>query len=235
MVHAATYIGSDAALCSAVNVEGTRNVAAAARAAGARLVYVSTAAVYGRGPFDMLVEGGAPIRPTSPLSESRAEAERMVLESGGIVVRPHLVIGAGDRWVGKGLAALTRAVGGLVDDGRARHSVIEVGTLGALLVSLATAPILHHTLYHASNLEPLTTRELGELLWPQSPPPSGGTSSQEAASIAKSLPTLQRAFDLITVDHVFDARAASTDSTTRLSQPVSLSASATDWYRVDAL
>jgi len=68
----------DPALDRAVNAEGTRRVAAAARAAGARrVISASSAAVYGE-PADLpLVEGSAKA-PTSPYGSSKLEAESLL-------------------------------------------------------------------------------------------------------------------------------------------------------------
>jgi nucleoside-diphosphate-sugar epimerase len=89
----------------AVNVSGTRNVLDAARAGGVRrLVFTSTPSVVG---YASDVENGGPDLPyaavhESAYSQSKAEAERLVLAASGtplrtVAVRPHLVIGPGDR------------------------------------------------------------------------------------------------------------------------------------------
>ncbi|MEX1080165.1 MAG: NAD-dependent epimerase/dehydratase family protein [Homoserinimonas sp.] len=229
IVHAAGYIGNDPVLCETVNVQGALNVASQARLQGAQLVYVSTASVYGRGSYELLREEDALIQPASTLSASRAEAERIVLDHGGIVVRPHLVVGHGDRWVGAGIAALTRSLGGLVDDGRARHSVIEVSQLGQLLTVLATAGTTTRNAYHAANLDPLTTRQLFEKLWPDSSPPPS-VPALEAAQIAGTSARLTHALELLSGDHILDCRAAFTDTSIALDEPLALPRSAVSWY-----
>jgi len=228
VVHAASYVGSEPELCRRVNVEGTANVAAAA--AGARLVYLSTAAVSGRGPFRDLDEADAPVAPSSPLSESRAAAERIVLAHGGLVVRPHLVVGAGDRWVGRGIAALTAAVGGLVDDGRAVHSVIEASTLGSLLVELATGPRPAHSVVHAAHREPMPVRALVGALWPDRPAPPS-VPMQEARTAVAGSPTLERALALLGVDHGLAVGRLPAEASVALARPFALSAEAVAWYR----
>ncbi len=100
LVHCATRIGGDAETVEAVNDLGTRAlVEEAVRSGVGRIVYVSTAAVYGRGPFRGVRPGQVPIAPASATSRTRAAAERHVLDAGGLVLRPHLVHGEGDRWV----------------------------------------------------------------------------------------------------------------------------------------
>ncbi len=59
----------------AVNVEGTRGVFALARERGARLVYASSAAVYGDLP-GLPKREDSPLAPQSPYAESKVENER---------------------------------------------------------------------------------------------------------------------------------------------------------------
>ena len=77
----------DEALLAAVNVEGARNVAAAAERAGARLVHVSTDLVLdGRTPP---YRDDAPARPVNAYGRSKAAGERAVLAAcpSAVVVR----------------------------------------------------------------------------------------------------------------------------------------------------
>jgi hypothetical protein len=114
VIVATSYLGADQELSRAVNLDLVRTVIEISRESEIqRLVYVSTAAVHGRGPFrgsDLRQLGYAP---TSFRSRDRATADRMVLDAGGTVVRPQLILGAGDRWVMPGMSALLRALGGM--------------------------------------------------------------------------------------------------------------------------
>ncbi len=109
-----------------VNVQGTRNVVAACRAAGVRrLVHVGTEAALMAGQPLVNVDESAPLRPDSPAlyPSTKAKAERLVRDANGddletVVVRPRFVWGRGDatllprivemvrsgrfRWVGGG-------------------------------------------------------------------------------------------------------------------------------------
>ena len=77
-----------------VNFEGTLNLLSAAR--GRRLIFASSAEVYGAVPAaeQPLVED-RPLAPRSPYAMTKACAERMVLDRGGIVVRSFNAIGSG--------------------------------------------------------------------------------------------------------------------------------------------
>ena len=86
-----------------VNVQGTRNVVAACRAAGVRrLVHVGTEAALMAGRPLVNVDENAPLRPDSPVlySSSKAKAEEIVRGANAtletVVVRPRFVWGRGD-------------------------------------------------------------------------------------------------------------------------------------------
>jgi nucleoside-diphosphate-sugar epimerase len=126
--HAAAKVEDwgDPAAFERVNVGGTANVIAAARAAGVRrLVHVGTEAALTAGQPLVRVDEAAPLRPDSPFlySSSKAKAEQLVRDANGdgletVVVRPRFVWGRGDttllpaiadrvrsgrfRWVGGG-------------------------------------------------------------------------------------------------------------------------------------
>jgi nucleoside-diphosphate-sugar epimerase len=97
-----------------VNVEGTRKVIEACRAAGVRrLVQVGTEAALMAGEPLRMVDERAPLRPDSKCGycASKAMAERLVRDANGgaletVVVRPRLVWGPGDTTV---LPALVEA------------------------------------------------------------------------------------------------------------------------------
>ncbi|WP_243768393.1 NAD(P)-dependent oxidoreductase [Leifsonia sp. TF02-11] len=160
IIHAAAHVGVDPVLQREVNVEGTRNMVAAAQAVGAgRLIYLSTTGVYGGQSLHGETEEQAVARPVSTLSRSRYEAERIVLDAGGTVVRPNLVFGTGDRWFLGPLIRLMMFVGGWIGDGDARVSTIERLELGRLVARLALAE--HPAgVYHAAAPAPVPVRSL---------------------------------------------------------------------------
>jgi dTDP-4-dehydrorhamnose reductase len=95
VVHAAamTYVAAcegQPRQAFAVNGEGTKNVVAAARAAGAPILYISTASVF-RGDHGDCSEEDAP-EPTNTYNQSKREGEWHTLDyDGGIVLRFNLI------------------------------------------------------------------------------------------------------------------------------------------------
>lgn len=159
VIVAASYLGTDQALSRAINLELVRTVVELSRDLEVqRLIYVSTAAVHGRGPFRGHDPRQLDYAPTSFRSRDRAEADRMVVDAGGVVVRPHLILGVGDRWVMPGMLALLRALGGIPLAGAAKVSAIDVERLGELIaaLSLTASP----GVYVAAEVKPVSIAEL---------------------------------------------------------------------------
>jgi dihydroflavonol-4-reductase len=92
-----SYYRRDAERMMRVNVEGTRNVVAAAR--GRRLVHTSSAATCGPVPGRPADERDSP--PAWELKvaykRSKLESERLALAAGAVVVNPTTPVGPGDR------------------------------------------------------------------------------------------------------------------------------------------
>ncbi|WP_269855697.1 NAD-dependent epimerase/dehydratase family protein [Streptomyces sp. RPT161] len=210
LVHCASQIGGPAESCQAVNAHGTEALVAEARRSGVRrIVYVSTAAVYGRGPFRGERAEDLPLAPASATSRSRAAAEQAVLAADGIVLRPHMVYGAGDRWVAPGLRGLMTALGSTVDGWRCHLSLIDVDDLAQAVLATALAPRedLTASVYHANHPRPVLVadllRALGEvygLPWP--------TVDRDYATARAHLQAQGRTshdLDMVTVDHWFDS------------------------------
>ncbi|GAA3824726.1 NAD-dependent epimerase/dehydratase family protein [Streptomyces coacervatus] len=163
VVHLANRIEGSLEECAAVNVDGTRALLRAAAAAGVRRVlYLSTTSVYEDGCHRGEPEDGPSRQPQSPAGLTRLRAEEMVREAGGIVVRPHLVYGEGDRWVVPAAARLLQALPGWVDAGTSRMTLIAVDDLARAVAALALAPWDGDTptVLHAGHPEPVRSREL---------------------------------------------------------------------------
>lgn len=206
LVHCATRIDGDARTVEAVNDHGTRAlVEEAVRAGVRRIVYVSTAAVHGRGPFHGVRPGQVPVAPASATSRTRAAAERHVLDAGGLVLRPHLVYGEGDRWVVPGLVRLLGALSATVTGCTALQSMIDVETLGRAVVAAALSPehrggaryVAHPEPVHADELLGAVREHLGE--------PGGGAAVDVATALERAAgsPLALHHLGMLTVDHWF--------------------------------
>jgi dihydroflavonol-4-reductase len=101
VVHVAALYSftAPAAELEAVNVQGTRIVIEAARAAGARLLATSSCATCGPVPGRQATEEDIPPEweLAVPYKRTKLEAERLVLAAGGTCVNPTTPVGDGDR------------------------------------------------------------------------------------------------------------------------------------------
>lgn len=206
VLHCASHVGSDERLTETVNDHGTRAlVEEATRAGVARVVYVSTAAVYGRGPFTAALPGGPPLAPASPTSRSRAAAERHVLGAGGVVLRPHLVLGAGDRWVVPGLVTVVRLLSARLKGCAARQSVVDVRALGRAVLAAGLSERELPGVHHVNHPEPVGTSELldtvADLLDPHLP--GAPLDVDEARTRLAGQPRALHHLDMLAVDHWF--------------------------------
>ncbi|WP_307805898.1 NAD-dependent epimerase/dehydratase family protein [Streptomyces chrestomyceticus] len=245
LLHLASDIGRDAERCELVNVRGTAAlVGEAVRAGVGRIVQLSTAAVYGAGPHAGPGVGEVEPAPVSPASRTRLAAERPVLEAGGTVLRPGLVLGAGDRWVVPALAELLHRVPARWDGGRGLLSVVAVEDLARLFVRLALAPGgVPGGVYHASHPTPVRNGDLmdtlighGVLPDPYATSPQGGPDLSWDACLERlaAVPgrVSARQFALLASDHWYRSdevwTAAGCDPGPG---PLVRLAEAADWYR----
>ncbi|MFB7669069.1 NAD-dependent epimerase/dehydratase family protein [Kitasatospora sp. NPDC056138] len=162
LLHLAARVGGTAEECEAVNSRGTGALMAEAVRAGVpRIVQLSTAAVYGCGPHRGIPVDGVRPEPVSHASRTRLAAEGFAREAGAVVLRPGLVLGAGDRWVVPAYFELVRRVPALWAGGTGLLSVVEVRELARLIAALATAadPV-EPGVYHASHPRPVAVGEL---------------------------------------------------------------------------
>ncbi|MFJ9666449.1 NAD-dependent epimerase/dehydratase family protein [Streptomyces sp. NPDC101219] len=209
LVHCATRVGGDPETVTAVNDLGTRTlVAEAVRSGVRRIVYVSTAAVHGRGPFRGVRPGEVPIAPASATSRSRAAAERYVLDAGGVVLRPHLVYGRGDRWVVPGLVGLLRELSATLTGCDARQSMIDADALGRAVVAAAlpgTGP-RPGSIHYVNHPDPVPVPELlaavGALV-EHRPGDTAPVDVETALARAAGSPRALHHLGMLTVDHWF--------------------------------
>lgn len=160
------------------NVEGTRNVVAAAAAARARLVHVSSVAVYGgetRYAGDGRVTDEA--TPLAPLPEhafyarSKRDSEALVLDahaSGRVwatAVRPDVVYGTHDRQFVPRLARLLRTLrfAPLVGGGSNTLAVVHAANVADGMVRAAATDAAGGRAYNLANDFDVTVREFFRL------------------------------------------------------------------------
>jgi nucleoside-diphosphate-sugar epimerase len=173
--HAAAAIGSssDAASFRAANVTGTRNVAEAAAAAGARMVHVSSTAVYGSARY-----GAIPTDEYAPLPElppedaygrSKREAEAVVTglcRAGKVwatIVRPPVMYGVGDRQLAPRLGpVLMRGVFPLIGGGRTTLTLVHARNVAEGAVLAAEHDEARGRVFLLSDDFPLTVAALVE-------------------------------------------------------------------------
>nr|WSS62480.1 NAD-dependent epimerase/dehydratase family protein [Streptomyces sp. NBC_01177] len=210
LLHCASQIGGPADVNEAVNARGTAALVAEARRAGVRrIVYLSTASVYGRGTFRSARAEALDRHPGSVTSRTRAAAEDAVREAGGIVLRPHLVYGVGDIWVVPALARLLLALSGASAGWHARMSAVSAPELARLVLGVGSAPAgsLTASVYHAAHPRPVTAAELlravADCMGLPVPRRELTVAQMRERLVAADLPQL--ALDMLATDHWFDS------------------------------
>lgn len=140
LVHTASYVGNDLKQATAVNDHGTTALLheATRGASMRRIIYISTAAVYGQGPHRNVEPEQLVPTPLSPASRTRLAAEDTVRTAGGTVLRPHLIYGVGDRWFVPELVKLIPLLNDLPDAHQVKLSTIAVDDLAGALTGLVT-------------------------------------------------------------------------------------------------
>jgi 2-alkyl-3-oxoalkanoate reductase len=193
--HAAAVIGAGGSWTDfrRGNVEGTAHVANAAAAAGARLVHVSSTAVYGREryrskPTDEEVRLRE-LPPQDVYGRSKQEAEALVLaahRSGRVwaaVVRPPVMYGRRDRQFAPRIGAvLQRGLFPRIAGGRTTLTVVHASSVAEGAVLAATSDVAGGQVYLLANDYPVTTTDLvrcaadglGRRIWAPSVPASVG-------------------------------------------------------------
>ncbi len=256
LLHLASDIGRDAEHCELVNVRGTTAlVDEAVRAGVGRIVHLSTAAVYGAGPHSGLDVDEIPPAPVSAASRTRLAAEQPVLATGGTVLRPGLVLGAGDRWVVPALAELLGRVPARWDGGRGLLSVVAVEDLARLFVRLALAPYdtsgtpetsgapassgIPRGIHHASHPTPVSNGDLMDTLlahdvFPDAPAALPDLSWADCLQRLEATPgrVSERQFALLARDHWYRSEEVWTAAACDPGPgPLARLADSADWYR----
>lgn len=176
IVHAAAAIGSgpDDSGFRAVNVAGTEHVVGAAEHARARLVLVSSTAVFGQDRYRPVPTDESATLPTLPdedaYGRSKQDAERVVMKAqrdGRIwasVVRPPVMYGVGDRQFAPRIGRVLRAgVFPLVDGGSAQLSLVHADAVAAGAIRAALTEAADGRVYHLTDDFPVTVADLVRL------------------------------------------------------------------------
>jgi nucleoside-diphosphate-sugar epimerase len=145
------------------NVEGTRNAIAAAASAKARLVHVSSVAVYGSaeryaGGVTNEESALADIAPGSFYARSKRESETLVMEAHAAgrvwatAVRPAVIYGTYDRqFVPRVARLLQHGVAPLVGGGRTTLAVVHAANVADGMVRAAVADLAGGRAYNLAN------------------------------------------------------------------------------------
>ena len=161
------------------NVDGTRNAIMAAERARARLLHVSSVAVYGpKGRYEAAKRGERtdestilePLRDSAFYARSKRESEAMVLDAhrqGRIwstAVRPDVIYGPRDRQFVPRMAKLVRrGVIPLINGGRSTMAIVHAANVAEGAVRAATLDIAGGKAYNLANDYDVSVRRFFEL------------------------------------------------------------------------
>lgn len=167
IVHAAALVAPSARLDTflTVNVGGTRHALATARATGARLVHVSSVAVYGRTAAELVGRAGVAedfpfqkIWERDYYAQSKRRAEEAVWEEvarGGVaavVIRPNVIYGEHDRLFSPRVVRAVRlGVVPQIGPGTNRLSCVYAGNVAAAIVLALDAPAAPGRAYNTTD------------------------------------------------------------------------------------
>jgi dihydroflavonol-4-reductase len=149
---------------AAVNVLGTREVARAAAAAGARLVHISSLAAAGPASATAPRTEDDPPSPCTPYGRSKLEGERLVVATPGlrwIILRPGVVYGPGDRAMLPVFKCADRGLLPLVGRLDAAYTFVHVSDLVRAISAAITAPVDGEIMF-VGHPHPVTAREILE-------------------------------------------------------------------------
>jgi nucleoside-diphosphate-sugar epimerase len=146
-----------------VNVEGTRLLLDATRAAGAgRFVHGSTVGVYG--DRDGLIDEATPTGPDNVYGRTKLEAERLVLERAGgqpvTAVRISETYGPGDRRLLKLFRAVAKGRFFVIGGGQNFHHPVYIDDLADVLLLAARHPAAQGDVFLAPGKDAVTTDEM---------------------------------------------------------------------------
>jgi dihydroflavonol-4-reductase len=148
----------------AANVDGTRAVAEAARAAGVPLINISSLAAAGPASPEAPRSEDDPPAPINAYGRSKLGGERAIALVDGLgwtTLRPGVVYGPRDRALLPIFVMAARGFMPLVGRADAAYSFIHVHDLVRAIVAVVDRPAINETMF-AAHPHPVTTRELLE-------------------------------------------------------------------------
>jgi nucleoside-diphosphate-sugar epimerase len=158
------------------NVDGTRNVVDAAASAGARLVHVSSVAVYGAGARHSAAAKTSEQTPLAPLGEhawyarSKRESEQLVTQAHAdgrlwaTAVRPDVIYGARDRQFVPRVAKVLRfGIAPVIGGGRSTLAVVHAANVADGMVRAAVHDAAGGQAYNLANDHDVTVAEFFRL------------------------------------------------------------------------
>ncbi|MBD8486603.1 NAD(P)-dependent oxidoreductase [Frigoribacterium sp. CFBP 8759] len=220
-----SYLGADENRQMLVNGEGPAHFARASREVGIhRVLSVSTASVYGSGPHRGAQASSMRLKPESSRSRSRLAGDSAVTAHGGVVLRPNLVFGVGDRWFLPAIATLSPESFPIAAED-ARVSVTSARDLAKVVAHFATCmkqPA--ESSYVVAAPRPFRLREVLRAVEPL---------RDDARTASRSLQDLTvHQQNLLTMDNWFDVSGLWAETGLAPSEPrMVLSAAESAWYR----
>jgi nucleoside-diphosphate-sugar epimerase len=167
VVHLAGVVSAvNADTYSAVNTEGTRAVAAASAAAGARLVHISSLAAAGPAPASAPRTEADIDAPITPYGRSKLESEGALRTFPALqwtVLRPGVVYGPGDRAVLPLFKMAARRIVPLVGRPDAAYTFVYIGDVVRAIVAALEKPAAGATFF-VGHRDPVTPRHLLETI-----------------------------------------------------------------------
>lgn len=163
--HAAALVSSDGGwpLFDAANVEGTRNAIAAAESSKARLVHISSVAVYGGAARyrDTPTDEDTPLAPLAEgahYARSKREADSLVLNAHaaghiwGCAVRPDVIYGRYDRqFIPRAARLMKRGYFPVFGGGGAKMAIVHAGAVADGAVRAVDVPAAGGRAFNLAN------------------------------------------------------------------------------------
>ena len=146
------------------NVDGTRAVAGAARAAGVPLIHISSLAAAGPASPRAPRSEDDPSSPINAYGRSKLDGERAIGATDGLrwtILRPGVVYGPGDRALLPVFRLAMRGILPLVGRADAAYTFIHVADLVRVITAAVDSPAAGDTLF-VGHPNPVTTRDLLE-------------------------------------------------------------------------